>query len=207
MKYELKCQLCRSNDTGTVETIGQRVVYRGKYIYVAVDISPLCIGHVLIITNEHYFNFYETDKKVKEETSFVKEKLKELEKRLYHKDILFFEHGSIKSGEAGSSVDHAHLHVVPCNADIKAELDKELGETINCDILKEDFSNTSSYIYLEDSNHKVIYSVDKLPSQYLRKIVGEKIGNSKYDWHVNSTTEDSLKRLEETYQDLKGKIK
>lgn len=207
MKYELKCQLCRSNDTGTVETIGQRVVYRGKYIYVAVDISPLCIGHVLIITNEHYFNFYETDKKVKEETSFVKERLKELEKELYHKDVLFFEHGSIKFGEAGSSVDHAHLHVVPCNADIKAELDKKLGEAVNCDILKEDFSNTSSYIYLEDSNHKVIYSVDKLPSQYLRKIVGEKIGNSKYDWHVNSTMEDSLKRLEETYQDLKGKIK
>lgn len=207
MKYELKCQLCRSNDTGTVETIGQRVVYRGKYIYVAVDISPLCIGHVLIITNEHYFNFYETDKKVKEETSFVKEKLKELEKGFYHKDVLFFEHGSIKSGEAGSSVDHAHLHVVPCNADIKAELDKELGEAVNCDILKEDFSNTSSYIYLEDSNYKVIYSVDKLPSQYLRKIVGEKIGNSKYDWHVNSIMEDSLKRLEETYQDLKGKIK
>ena len=207
MKCELKCQLCHSKDTVTVETIGQRVVYRGKYIYVAVDISPLCVGHVLIVTNEHYFNFYETDKKVKEETFFVKERLKEIEKQFYHKNVLFFEHGSIKSGEAGSSVEHAHLHVVPCDIDIKVELDKELGEPINCDILKEEFLNISSYIYLEDSNHKMIYPVDKLPSQYLRKIVGEKIGNSKYDWHVNSTTEDSLKRLEETYQDLKGKIK
>lgn len=201
------CPLCYANDESDVISIGKRVLYRGKYIYVAVDIAPLTLGHLLIITNDHYFNFYETSKEIKEETIKVKEIIQRLFQEIYHKETIFFEHGSTKSGEAGASIDHAHLHVMPCNFNIKENLDTLLGQSISCDILKEQFSNEFSYIYLEDSNHNVIYKVEKLPSQYLRKLVGEKLENTNYDWHINSKKTDSLNLLEQTYNDLKDKTK
>lgn len=207
MRYLEECELCHANDKNDVVSIGKRVLYRGKYIYVAVDISPLTLGHLLIITNDHYFNFYETESVIKEETIQIKEIIKNIFQDIYHSETLFFEHGSTTSGTAGSSIDHAHLHAIPCKMDLKEVLDKTLGASIECDIFSKQFSNEFSYLYLEDSNKKVIYKVDKLPSQYLRKIVGEKLGNDNYDWRKYCKTSSSLSLLEQTYLDLKDKIK
>lgn len=207
MKYEKECSLCHANDIADIVSIGKRVLYRGKYIYVAVDISPLCIGHLLIITNEHYFNFYETEEEIKKETKKVKEIIKNIFQNVYHSETLFFEHGSAVSGKAGSSVDHAHLHAIPCNIDMKDTLDNLLGKSIECDIFSKQYHNEFSYVYLEAFRQRSIYQVDKLPSQYLRKIVGEKLGNYLYDWHENCKTPISLKKLEQTYSDLLDKIK
>ncbi len=207
MRYLERCELCHANDKSDTVSIGKRVLYRGKYIYVAVDIAPLCIGHLLIITKEHYFNFYETGEVIKEETEKIKGIIKNIFQKIYHSETLFFEHGSAIPGEAGSSVDHAHLHAIPCKIDLKNILDNLLGNSIECDIFSKNYHNEFSYIYLEDINKKVIYKVDKLPSQYLRKTVGEKLNNNNYDWRMYCKSLASLQMLEQTYIDLKGKIK
>lgn len=201
------CSLCNSNKILDTASIGRRILYDGKYIYVAVDISPLSIGHILIITKSHYFNFYETDEKVKEETKKIKHIIQNVFKDIYHSETIFFEHGSKESGKAGSSIDHAHLHAIPLSIDMKSVLDNLLGESIECNILLEKFHNEFSYIYLENDNIKVIYKVDELPSQYLRKVVGEQINNFQYDWRTYLNSKDSLERLDKTYLDLKDKIK
>jgi len=206
MKYLKSCQLCHANDKKDRVSIGKRVIYQGNYNYIAVDISPLSLGHLLIITNEHYFNYYETPKNVKKEANQLKRKIEKVFREVYHSDTLFFEHGSSKPNEAGSSVDHAHLHAIPCSLYLEEELDV-LGKPIECDIFLEQFFNEFSYIYLENSKNKYIYNVTKLPSQYLRKLVGEKLGNAHYDWRVYCKTEYSLQILEQTYLDLKEKIK
>ncbi len=207
MKYLESCQLCHANDKSDRVSIGKRVLYSGNYNYVAVDISPLCVGHLLIITNEHYFNYYETPKEVKEEADKLKRKIEILFRELYHSNTIFFEHGSSKPNEAGSSVDHAHLHAIPTDILLKSDLDSLLGESKECDIFSKNYHNEFSYIYLEELKKRIIYRVGKLPSQYLRKVVGEKMGNVNYDWRIYCKCENSLQILEQTYKDLKDKIK
>lgn len=204
--YVEECPLCHITTDKDVASIGSRVLYSTDHLYVAVDISPLCIGHILIITKSHYFNFYELPKEVKEETKGIMKKIKVLFKEVYHSDTLFFEHGSLQSGKAGASVDHAHLHAIPFSCNLEEILEK-LENPIFGDILSSDYSKDFSYLYLENVNAKHLYKVDELPSQYLRKLLGEKIGNKEYNWRSHYLTKDSLERVEQTYSDLKGKIK
>lgn len=206
MKYIEDCPLCHITNDKDVASVGSRVLYSTENLYVAVDISPLCIGHILIITKSHYFNFYELPKEMKEETKKIIEKIRVLFQEVYHSDTLFFEHGSLQSGKAGASIDHAHLHAIPFFGNLEKILE-ELGKPIFCDILSSDFSKNFSYLYIENLKFKYLYKVDELPSQYLRKLLGKKIGNQKYDWRSHYLTKDSLERVEQTYLDLEGKIK
>lgn len=183
------------------------ILFENNNIYIQVDISPLCRGHILIITKEHYLNFYETPDGIKKDTKKIMNTIIKLYRELYNSDTLFFEHVSAKSGYAGASIDHAHLHCVPYNNSINNDLDKLLGKAIECDIFAHStFKNEFSYIYTENSNNKKIYKVEKLPSQFLRKLMSEKINDGKYLWQEKCITNDSIDTLNQTINDLKNKI-
>lgn len=184
------------------------ILFENENIYVQVDISPLCLGHILIITNEHYLNFFETPKDIKNDVINLKKKIKETYKKIYNTDVLFFEHGSAQSGYAGTSIDHAHLHCIPYNNDISSTLEKLLGIPIACDILtKDNFHNEFSYIYIESEKiEKQIYKVEKLPSQFLRKLLSNNLGNDEYLWQEICTNENNRKILNQTISDLKDKL-
>lgn len=53
MEYSKDCPFCMNTR------------FKNNNIYVQVYISPLCRGHILIITKEHYLNFYETPDGIK----------------------------------------------------------------------------------------------------------------------------------------------
>lgn len=144
---------------------------------------------------------------LKKDTKKIMNTIIKLYRELYNSDTLFFEHGSAKSGYAGASIDHAHLHYVPYNSSINNDLDKLLGKAIECDIFAHStFKNEFSYIYTENSNNKKIYKVEKLPSQFLRKLMSEKINDGKYLWQEKCITNDSIDTLNQTINDLKNKI-
>ena len=66
--------------------------------------------------------------------------------------------------------------------------------------------NEFSYIYTENSNNKTIYKVEKLPSQFLRKLMSEKVNDGKYLWQEKCITSDSINSLNQTIDDLKNRI-
>lgn len=98
MNYSNECHFC--TDTRYINNklanlpAEEAILFENDDIYVRVDISPLCLGHVLIITNKHYLNFFEIPKEMKIQVSKLKEKIKEVYKEIYNSDVLFFEHGS-----------------------------------------------------------------------------------------------------------------
>lgn len=211
MEYSKDCPFCMNTRFKNNKLVNlpseECILFENNNIYVQVDISPLCRGHILIITKEHYLNFYETPDGIKKDTKKIMNTIIKLYRELYNSDTLFFEHGSAKSGYAGASIDHAHLHCVPYNSSINNDLDKLLGKAIECDIFAHStFKNEFSYIYTENSNNKKIYKVEKLPSQFLRKLMSEKINDGKYLWQEKCITNDSIDTLNQTINDLKNKI-
>ena len=116
MIFSNECPFCSStryiNNRLVNLPAEEAILFENNDLYVRVDISPLCLGHILIITNKHYLNFFEIPKEIKEEVIILKDKIKEIYKQIYNTDVLFFEHGSAKSGYAGASIDHAHLHCI-----------------------------------------------------------------------------------------------
>ncbi len=212
MEYSKKCPFCKesrleNNRLASLPT-NETILFQNENIFVPVDISPICLGHILIVSNKHFLNFYEMPKNIKDDVIKIKENITRLYKEIYNTDVLFFEHGSAKSGHAGASIDHAHLHCVPYRVNIKDTLDEILGEPINCDILSSyNFKNEFSYIYLESKDiGKIIYKVDKLPSQFLREILSKKLDDDDYLWQEKCTSSKSINNLKQTITDLKGKI-
>ena len=213
MEYSKDCPFCKKTRFQNNKLVNlpaeDSILFENKNIYVQVDISPLCLGHILIITHKHYLNFYETHNNIKRDVTKLKNNIKKIYKELYNMDVLFFEHGSAKPGYAGSSIDHAHLHCIPYNFDIIKSLNNILGEPIKCNILalNSQYKNEFSYIYVENSkSNKFIYKVDKLPSQFLRKLVSEKLNSSNYLWQENCLTSNNSLCLKQTIADLKNKI-
>lgn len=213
MEYSKECPFCRDTRFENSKLVNlpteESILFENENIYVQVDISPLCLGHILIITNKHYLNFFETPNYIKEDVIKLKTNLIQLYKKLYNTDVLFFEHGSAKSGYAGASIDHAHLHCIPYQFDISQDLNKLLGDSVACDILSlnNNFNNEFSYIYLESKeNGKQIHKVKQLPSQFLRRLTSEKLGNTDYLWQEKCITKDSVNNLKQTIIDLQGKI-
>lgn len=212
MTQSFDCPFCKNtrfnnNKLANLPT-EDSILFENKHIYIQVDISPLCLGHILIITNKHYLNFFETSEEIKRDVIKIKEKIKNVYKQVYNADVLFFEHGSAQAGYAGASIEHAHLHCIPYKFDISDSLHKLLGEPIECDILSSyDFNNEFSYIYVEsEQNGNLIYKVNKLPSQFLRKLLSENFGNKEYLWQEKCITEDNKKNLNQTISDLKNKL-
>lgn len=209
MEYSKECPFCMETRfiNNKIANLPSEscILYENENLYVGVDISPLCEGHILIITKKHYLNFYETPKYIKKDVIRLINKIKQVYKEVYHQDILLFEHGSAFSGQAGSSIDHAHLHCIPHILDI--DLGKRFPNKLNCNILEEyNFKNEFSYLYIATINSKTIYKVEQLPSQFLRSIIAEKLNSKEYLWQKKCSTSDSITNLNRTIEKLKGKI-
>lgn len=213
MEYSKECPFCKETRFQNNKLVNlpeeDSIIYENDNVYIQVDISPLCVGHILIITNAHYLNFFETSDEIKKDVNSLKDKIKEIYREIYNTDVLFFEHGSAKPGYAGSSIDHAHLHCIPYKFDINESLNKLLGKPLECDILSSDyiFKNEFSYIYTENpQGEKLIYKVEILPSQFLRKLISEKLNKKDYLWQDKCLQSDSAENLKQTIKDLKNRI-
>lgn len=67
MNYSNECPFCTEtryiNNKLANLPAEEAILFENEDIYVRVDISPLCLGHILIITNKHYLNFLRFRKK------------------------------------------------------------------------------------------------------------------------------------------------
>lgn len=209
-----ECVFClntRFNNNKLVSLSAEEsILFENDKLYVIPDIAPLKLGHVLIITNEHYTNFFSTSPEIKNDVKKLQDNIRKLYRKIYNSDTLFFEHGSLKEGDAGSSIEHAHLHAIPFTKSIKNELDKIVDNLpIKCNIIKEnDFNGEYSYLYIEneiDGNY--IYKVDKLPSQFLRKFIANLLDSEVYNWKNMIYDTKANKNIYDTImKDVKNKI-
>jgi hypothetical protein len=102
------------------------------------------------------------------------------------RESVFFEHGIRSQSGGGCGVDHAHLHAVPVSA--HGVLDILIREFGGCAI--QGFTDIggvvrqdTSYLFFEDSSaNRYVFPVNKLPSQYMRKLIADSIAKPDWDW-------------------------
>jgi hypothetical protein len=104
-----------------------------------------------------------------------------------------FEHGpSVPGREVGCGVDHAHLHVVPTEADVVAGA-KRLFPEIEWQAIASFEAATAvsadglSYIYVEDQQSRPwLAASTELPSQVIRQVIASDLGRiGDYNWREN----------------------
>ena len=175
------------------------ILYSDDNIFVTPDLCPLCVGHLLIISKKHYNSF--ACSTTNELNSLIKA-VSYLAKTVPNGEFTVFEHGSVINGLGGSSVNHAHMHFLPYKIDDLVDIiEDEQKKTFYNIINFEEFQNLSlqyqPYLYVFDMQTHKILEVDRVDSQYLRRIVSIKT-NVGYNWKLNYPLPESKQRFIDT---------
>ena len=90
----------------------QKIIYSSKLLFVVRDSYPVTQYHTLIIPHRHVSNFFDLND---EELSDLNKILKQQRKELLNldKEITGFNVGVNAGKDAGQSIMHCHIHVIP----------------------------------------------------------------------------------------------
>ena len=93
--------------------INCKVLEERKYFFIIRDTAyPVTEHHTLIISNRHVSNFFELDDEENKELSLILKKQKEDLQNL-DKTITGFNVGVNIGKDAGQSIMHCHIHLIP----------------------------------------------------------------------------------------------
>ena len=90
----------------------QKIIYSSKFIYVIRDSFPVTKYHSLIIPHRHVHNFFDLNKDELKDLSKVLKKERQSLLNL-DKEITAFNVGVNSGKDAGQSIMHCHIHLIP----------------------------------------------------------------------------------------------
>lgn len=172
------------------------VIYEDPYVFVTPDVAPVIDGHFLIVAQEHIHSFGNANAHTYEAVEKAKRFLIE---NVYHSEsVLFWEHGAVLSNTGGASIDHAHMHAVPCVAefDIEKVLEEnpdyfEQKKRISYSALRKNAETLSPYISYAFGYDVGFYRcVHNIPSQFFRFLISQ-YTPQEYNWRLRYTDNES----------------
>jgi len=120
----------------------------------------------------------------------IREKVEEVFQEFYSSKVLLFEHGEIKSScrTAGSCINHMHLHFLPLELSLREDLIEDGAKIKDLEGLTELNSfvdKNNPYLFINDLSGRYVATFNQeTPTQYLRALVGRKIGLKEWNWRL-----------------------
>lgn len=135
------------------------------------DLAPLVDGHLLLVTTAHYQCAGAFDAALWGRALLWRQRVSQLFAAAYGTaDVLVLEHGPGSAQGGGACIDHAHWHLLPTTASVRAVLEKQgpAGRPATHRALRACFRARRSYLLVDERNEPVMYPGDGAPRQYLR---------------------------------------
>jgi diadenosine tetraphosphate (Ap4A) HIT family hydrolase len=208
------CDLCNEFSLRGESTFGaiyaepsiSRIIYRSSEFVVIPSLGQILEGHVLMLPQRHFTALGDMSDVSLSECRALSRRVRATLEAEYG-SCIFFEHGTRCVGAGGCGVTHAHLHGVP----LPQTLDpvEFLTSSFPSDELRdltdirEKGAGLTSYLFYEDSQERsYLLQSGALPSQYMRKLLAQRLGSRDWDWR-NVGREG---RLLATIEKLAGKL-
>ncbi|MEU5552847.1 HIT domain-containing protein [Micromonospora sp. NPDC047793] len=158
----------------------------GTYFSTLADTAPIVEGHLLIVSNPHIPSFAATAPPMRTELWEMKKRMVTWLAEVYQRPTLL-EHGAASfARNAGSCVDHAHLHLVPAQLDLLPQLAADYPNLNRFDshAAALDAMRGHPYLYFEDVDGRCFATVAaRCPTQYLRRLSTEAARNpDRWNW-------------------------
>jgi len=163
-------------DRTIVETSGFKVV---------PSLGHIVQGYLLLIPRDHCCALADLPAESLRELEQLKTMLVGSLRGKYGGYVLF-EHGARTENSGGCGISHAHLHAVPL------PVEKDLLQTLRASFRHQQISGISglrgapadcSYLYYEDVRGGCyVFYPAYLPSQYMRRLIAERLGVENWDW-------------------------
>jgi len=176
----------------------RRIILENESFVVIPSLGAITPGHSIICPKKHIKSIAQLDEKLEEDYYKIKEKISRLLRKTYKSDIHYFEHGTARnSSKILCTVDHAHMHIIPCNVSIELLLFKDLlwVEANNTISDLRDVVGSNEYIYYESPEEKIFVAkniCEEFESQYMRKVFKLALNqNSDWNWRETPKAEEA----------------
>jgi diadenosine tetraphosphate (Ap4A) HIT family hydrolase len=163
------------------------------------SIGQLVEGYLLIAPLSHYTALDEMPADLLEEFGEISRQVRTVLSETYGPCVCF-EHGARGPANGGCGIYHAHLHAVPLSRSLdQSELLKSkfsYREIIDLSEIRERTEGLPAYLlYMSTQGSSYVFDTGSLPSQYMRKLLAEALGNPQWDWRTAGREERLLATL------------
>lgn len=175
-----------------------RIIGRSPNLTLLADLSPLCIGHLLIVPNRHYVSFADlVEGHGREIEDFTRRTFGWY--RTTFGGPLVFEHGSAAGIDGSACITHAHWHILPLAFDRAHRVMARDGLT---SVELRELSDLAvagrgvPYFYCADQDSRRLYGVGQvMRRQYLRSVMGALLGIPEPEWDYAVVVRKDLFRM------------
>ncbi len=172
-----------------------RVLLHSDGFAVIPSLGQILEGYLLVLPIKHFKAVGDLPDDDLDEFVAVCECVGKILKNEYGRYVLF-EHGTRSEGVGGCGIYHAHLHATPlASASDPIELLKlsfPYTEFANLNEIRKQSAGLPSYLFYQDSNAKLyLFDTGPLPSQYMRKVLADALGQQDWNWR-NAGREERL---------------
>jgi diadenosine tetraphosphate (Ap4A) HIT family hydrolase len=152
------------------------------------SISPIVAGHMLIFPKAHIPNMISIVPGIYDELFELIDSISKHLSRYF--DVPFiFEHGITRFKGNACGINHAHIHLVPLKKDTIVKVCDRIMEIYPINIrgelhsINQKADREMPYLLYGDSINQInlIHNQD-IPSQFMRRIILEEIGEKEWDW-------------------------
>jgi diadenosine tetraphosphate (Ap4A) HIT family hydrolase len=210
----IQCDFCNElsgsseNSFGRIygEHIESRILSRSSQFAVIPSLGQVVEGYLLILPINHFRALGDLPGPLLQEFVAICERVGNILKDQYGPHILF-EHGTRSEGVGGCGIYHAHLHAVPL-AEVADPIDTlkvrfPYAELTHLNEISKRSAGLSSYLFYQDSRARLyLFDTGPLPSQYMRKLLADALGNQDWDWRTAGREERLLATVQRLSEQL-----
>lgn len=154
-----------------------RVMFENQNFIVMPTLGAFVEGYVMAVSKSHYSCSLHLPEPMLCELETLLTKIRRSIMDTYHTPSVCFEHGSVScSNRFGGCIDHAHIHVVPCDTPLIGQVEKydlkiEKIESLS-DIKQK--SAEAPYLFLQDIDEQRYYITGSfIISQFFRQLLAQ----------------------------------
>lgn len=172
-----------------------RMLFRSEGFVVVPSLGQLTEGHLLLLPTKHFTAVGDLPDTLLREFSVIIENVAANVATEFGPHVAF-EHGVRSAGFGGCGIYHAHMHTVPL-AQSQDPIDtlKQRFPYVELDHLIEINKRSTglpSYLFYQDSDARLyLFDTGPLPSQYMRKLLADGLGEPNWNWR-NAGREERL---------------
>jgi diadenosine tetraphosphate (Ap4A) HIT family hydrolase len=144
-------------------------------------LGPLCLGHAMIISRQHYASLLSMSSYLRKEFETV---CTELSSVWPDQLITYAEHGSSITDGVGPCIAHTHINVIPQVPDDLLSLELYGHKLIASGALETLPKMADSYFLIGKKGKWFLYDTAKAPSQYIRQLLFNHYSLPHWDWRL-----------------------
>lgn len=190
----------------------ENIIFKSENFSVIPSIGAINPFHILIVTNKcmNSFAHLNKDKLLVHEYKNIENFIRDYNSKFFNLNTIVFEHGTgVIENNGGSSIFHAHMHVIAVPQNI---VFLDMLEILNLNLIKipiEDYNILlqRGYLYFkDDKKNEYLNYTDKYSSQVLRKYTSSLLGKSmNWDWKSFKNYEN-VEKVIQNYSELQNYI-